>query len=44
MRKRIYRSKRAFKLLRHAALDETGSEFDERELIIGGPADDPKEK
>jgi hypothetical protein len=29
-------------LIRHAQSDET--DFDDRELIIGGPADEPKDK
>jgi hypothetical protein len=28
--------------IRHAQMDET--DFDDRELIIGGPADEPKDK
>lgn len=46
MRKRLPRSESRRRpvrqIIRHAQADET--DFDDRELIIGGPADDPKEK
>jgi hypothetical protein len=46
MRKRLPRPENRRRpirpVIRHAQADET--DFDDRELIIGGPADDPKDK